>query len=115
VYLVGAGPGDADLLTLRALRLMQQSDVVVFDGAVGPDVLDRVRRDAERIDAGAQPVSEVNAAMLREARAGKRVLRLVSGRGASGAEYFLRHGIEVVSVPGVAAVANVEPLKVASW
>ena len=115
VYLVGAGLGDADLLTFRALRLMQQADVVLHDELVSADVLDRVRRDAGRIPVGKSKgrasltQDEINALMLREASAGRRVLRLkggdpfLFGRGGEEMEFLRAHGVDVVVAPGVTA------------
>ena len=121
VILVGAGPGDAGLLTLRALRALSQADVVLHDRLVGEDVLARVRRDAELIDVGktaglpgsaqahADTQSRIHALMLEHARAGRTVVRLkggdpfVFGRGGEELEVLAAHGIPFEVVPGVTA------------
>ena len=85
VYLVGAGPGDPELLTFKALRLMQQTDIVFYDRLVSKEVLDLVRREADQVYVGKQRAwhsvrqEEINQLLLEEAKKGKRVLRLKGG------------------------------------
>jgi uroporphyrin-III C-methyltransferase/precorrin-2 dehydrogenase/sirohydrochlorin ferrochelatase len=98
VHIVGAGPGDPDLLTLKAHRLLQRADVVVYDRSVSPEVVRAARRDAERVPVGRQDAIACVAAL---ARAGRSVVRLMGTAPALEAAALLDAGLSVEMVPGV--------------
>jgi uroporphyrin-III C-methyltransferase/precorrin-2 dehydrogenase/sirohydrochlorin ferrochelatase len=118
VTLVGTGPGDPELLTLKALRLLQEADVIVHDGLVSTAVLDLARREAERISVGtahdrsALPQDEINRLLVRLARRGRRVVRLKEAaphlfeRTRAEIAALAAAGIACETVPGIAAAAN---------
>jgi uroporphyrin-III C-methyltransferase/precorrin-2 dehydrogenase/sirohydrochlorin ferrochelatase/uroporphyrin-III C-methyltransferase len=117
VYLVGAGPGNADLLTLKAYRLMQQADVVIYDRLIGEDILDMIPATAQRIFVGKRsghhslPQDEINQLLVQLSTRHRHIVRLkggdpfIFGRGSEEALFLKQHNIAFEIVPGVTAAA----------
>src|SRR5512144_1733095 len=118
VHIVGAGPGDPELLTIKALRALRAADVVVFDKLVSAEILALIPAGATRIFAGKvarnhhMPQSDINALLVNLAKSGRRVVRLkggdpfLFGRGGEEAQALARHGLPFVVVPGVTSASG---------
>ena len=119
VHLVGVGPGDVELLTIKALRLMQTADLVLYDRLIAPEILDLVGQDAAMLYVGKEaglhtrPQEEIHELLLAFAEAGRTVVRLkggdptVFGRGGEELEYLERQGVQVHVIPGITAASGV--------
>ena len=118
VYIVGAGPGDPDMLTVKAMRLIQSADVVIVDRLVSAEIQSLIHKEASCIYVGkvpgmhCVPQDEINEILVRQARSGQRIVRLkggdpyIFGRGSEEAEYLVRNNINFEVVPGISAASG---------